>query len=386
MTNLPSKKIYHLHENHFEGIKLQFARERLNLSRKDLAKRVHASPSFITACEKGRKRPSQELEVLLASELRVTTRYFYGQVYGRWQLSDCHFRHRQAVTKAEQARLRSELYFYSRVIAALRRLVKLPSVNLPQITHYDLRSIEQIAGEVRRVWKISDSKPIDQLCRLVENAGIPILLSSSDLVHIDAGSHYDPDPLIVVRRRNCGATRIISDVAHEVGELIFHSSAANTVAHERKINQFVGSLLMPAPGFSPHFEARLLTLSHLWELKRTWRVSLSAILQRALALELITHEIFVSWKRRFAARGWTRVEPNEPQLAGPDLLRRSFEVLVRQGTSLPHFAAQAGFSELGLGELLRENALGYLMTTVVPSIGSVRSPSDLTQTELSLVK
>src|SRR5436190_18202001 len=96
MTNLPSSKIYHLHEDQFNGVKLQLARERLNISRAELANRVRTSPSFITACEKCRKRPSRGLETLFAAELHVTRQYFYGAISGRWELTDCHFRHRQA--------------------------------------------------------------------------------------------------------------------------------------------------------------------------------------------------------------------------------------------------------------------------------------------------
>jgi Zn-dependent peptidase ImmA (M78 family) len=365
MTNLPSSKIYHLHEDKFNGTKLQLARERLNISRVELANRVRTSPSFVTACEKCRKRPSRGLETLFASELRVTRQYFYGTISGGWELIDCHFRHRQAITKTEKSLMRGQLYFYSRLVGALRHFVRLPRTNLPRVTLYDLRSVEQIAGEVRRLWGISASKPIDQLCRLIENAGIPIVFHTAQLAHVDAASHPGDAAVILVRRRNCGATRINSDVGHELGELIFYPSSNATVQHEKKMNRFVGALLMPESGFVPHFTVRPFTISHLWELKKTWGASLSAIVQRALEIGLLSESEFVSWKRRFAARGWSRLEPNEPQLAGPELLRRSLDVMTRQNVSLGDFATHVGLSELGLAELLRDNGLGSLMTTIV---------------------
>src|SRR6266446_2526602 len=199
MTNLRSNKIYHLHEDQFNGIKLQLARERLNISRAELAKRIHTSPSFVTACEKDRKRPSRGLETLLASELRVTRHYFYGTISDRWELADCHFRHRQAITKTEKSLMRGQLYFYSRLLVALRQFVRLPRTNLLRVTLYDLRSVEQIAGEVRRLWGISASKPIAQLCRLIENAGIVIVFYTADLAHIDAASHPGDAAVILVR-------------------------------------------------------------------------------------------------------------------------------------------------------------------------------------------
>jgi Zn-dependent peptidase ImmA (M78 family)/transcriptional regulator with XRE-family HTH domain len=367
MTNLPSSKIYHLHEDQFNGIKLHLARERLNISRTELAERVHTSASFVTACEKGRKRPSSGVETLLAAELRVTRQYFFGLVTGRWELSDCHFRHRQAVTKTEKAVVRGQLYFYSRLVAALRRFVRLPQNSLPEVTIYDLRSVEQIASEVRRLWGISPASPIGQLCRLIENAGVIIVFQTAEVRHIDAAAHPGDPAVILVRRRKCGATRFNFDIGHELGELVFRSSANATVEYEKKINRFVGALFMPEAGFAPHFMARPLTISHLWELKRTWGASLSAVVQRALEIGLLSESEFVRWKRRFAVRGWTRLEPNEPQFASPELLRRSLAVLTQQRISLRDFATLVGLSELGLAELLRDNGLGDLMTAVVKS-------------------
>lgn len=365
MTKLPNTKIHHLHEDEFNGRKLQLARERLDISRAALANQVHTSPSFVTACEKGRKRPSSDVETLFAAELRVTRGYFYGSVLGRWDLSDCHFRHRQAVTKSEKSLVRGQLYFYSRLITTLRRFVRLPENNLPEVSLYDLRSVEQVAGEVRRLWRLSAEKPIGQLCRLIENAGVAIVFNQADVAHIDAASHPGDAAVILVRRRECGATRVNFDIGHELGELIFRSSANATAEHERRINRFVGALLMPESGFTPHFRARALTISHLWELKRTWGVSLSAVVQRAKEIGILSEPDFVRWKKRFAARGWARGEPNEPQFCGPELLRRSLAVLTNQHISLRDFATLVGLSELGLAELLRENGLGDLMTTVV---------------------
>jgi Zn-dependent peptidase ImmA (M78 family) len=259
---------------------------------------------------------------------------------------------------------------------------------LLEVTFYDLRNAEQIADEIRRLWKINLTTPINQLCRLIENAGVTIVSQTADVAHIDAASHLGDDAIILVRKRNCGATRINFDIAHELGELIFRSSANGTAEHEKKINRFVGALLMPEAGFKPHFTARTLTISHLWELKRTWGASVSAVLQRALETSLVSESEFVRWKRLFAARGWTRLEPNEPKFAAPELLRRSFAVLTQQRLLLKDFAILVGLSELGLAELLRENGLGDLMTTIVRSDVAHQNAESMTDqaTELTVVK
>jgi Zn-dependent peptidase ImmA (M78 family)/transcriptional regulator with XRE-family HTH domain len=369
MTN-PASKIQPLREERFDGTKLQFARERINLSGKQLAAAVAASPSFISACEKGRKRPSGQLQLLLAHELQVTPGFFYGEPFENWHVADCHYRHRQAATKSEKRRMRSQLFFYSRILNAVAQIVRLPTINLPSVSPGGQCDPEEIANDTRRLWNIGMANPIGHFCRLVERAGLVILFHSNDIKSIDAASHLGRIPLILVTKTNRGTSRIRSDIGHELGELIFHCRQA-TAAHEKQVNQFVGAFTMPREGFEPHFRSKSLGLSHLWELKRTWGVSLSAILQRALELGLLAEVSFVQWKRRIASRGWSRSEPNESPFLGPEILKRSMAVLVEKKISLTELAEHVGIAPIGLAELLHANGLGtlmaeHLLTTVTP--------------------
>ena len=250
-------------------------------------------------------------------------------------------------------------------MAALTKIVRLPSLNLPVVTSQDQRSVEEVAAETRRLWKISPSSPIDLLCRLVENAGIVVVFHSGDAERVDAGSHFGQTPLIVVTRKNRGTTRLNSDVGHELAELIYHEMAESTAAYEKKMNQYVGALLLPESGFAAHFKLRPLTLSHLWELKRTWHVSLSAILQRALQLGLVSEVPFIQWKRKFNSRGWSKIEPNEPAFVGPEVLKKSLAVVMRKGVQLRDLADHVGLSEHGLAELLHANGCADMMTGIV---------------------
>lgn len=246
-------------------------------------------------------------------------------------------------------------------------------VNLPVVTPSDRRSEEEIAEETRRLWKIGPASPINLFCRLVENAGVVIVFHAGDTEQVDAGSHYGPTPLILVTKKNRGTTRLDSDIGHELAELIYHENADDTADYERRMNRYVGALRMPEGGFVPHFKLRPLTISHLWELKRTWHTSLSAILQRAMQLGLLSEVTFVQWKRRINARGWGRIEPNEPTFAGPEILQKSFRVAMSNGVDLQEFATHVGMTALGLAELLRANGLGDMMTGILPQPPMVQS-------------
>src|SRR4051812_30647678 len=70
----------------FNGSRLEIARENSQLSRAELAERSETSPSFITACEKGRKKPSKDLEAIIAHILGVRTSFFYVPMFDPWTL------------------------------------------------------------------------------------------------------------------------------------------------------------------------------------------------------------------------------------------------------------------------------------------------------------
>ncbi len=351
-------KILHFPDEPFNGIKLQFARERAGFARSKLADLVATSPSFITACEKLRKRPSTDLQLLLAEALDVHPCFFQGTILGDWKLASCHFRHRQCATATEKFSLRSHLYVYSLLLNVLASIVRFPVARFPEVASNDPRSAEAIASIVRGHWRITETNPIGHICRLIENAGIVVLLHSSDSNRVDACSHFGQHPLILLAKNKRNASRLTFDLAHEVGELVYRRYGATDVQHEREINHFAGALLMPLEGFGVHFSIKPLSLSHLLELKKTWGVSFSAILQRALGLRIISEHTFVLWKRKIAARGWSKNEPGEQGFNGPEILKSAMDIVKRKAISLHDLAAHVGLTTKALNAMLKENGIG----------------------------
>ena len=350
LTQMTVANILPLPGQNFSGEKLQIARESAQLSRGELAELADTSPSFISACEKGRKKPSHELEVVLAHVLRVLPAFFYGPIGAQWELNACHFRHRQAATERLKGQFRSQLFLFNELFRVLRKIAKFPECTLPSLSLLPETPIEAVAGNLRQQWGISAHTPISRICRLLENAGVFIGYHSLKTESIDACSRRADFPVILATKVGRGAARLHYDIGHELGELIFAETASSSAIYERLINGFVGTLFMPAVGFGPHFTSKALTFSHLWELKRTWRVSASAILQRALKLDLIKYDLFVLWKRKLIARGFGRVEPEEPIFAEPENLRRALTVASQAGITPADIAHEIGIeTEVLLG-------------------------------------
>lgn len=348
--------VLHLPNHQFSGLKFRIAREQAHLSGAELAERTATSASFITACEKGRKRPSLEVEQILAHELGVNRMFFYGPNDDTWELERCHFRHRQIATERVKGQFRAQLYVFTEILRVLRKFVKFPTLNLPRYALKTETPIEAIAANLRMQWGIGTGTPIDRICRLVENTGVVVGFHTMECEAIDACSHGGEIPVILATKSGRGVSRLHYDIAHELGELIFTETASSSAVYERLINKFVGALFMPAEGFVPHFRSSLLTFSHLWELKKTWRVSASAILQRALGLGLLVEPEFRLWKRKMNARGFARTEPQEPEFADPESLKRALTVAAQAGVSTEDIAA-----EIGVSVGIVENVLGANM-------------------------
>lgn len=376
----------------FNGAKLQFAREAAGLSRVELATEAQTSASFITACEKQKKKPSADLRTLLASKLGVKPRFFSGALDESWDVETCHFRHRQAASIAEKGQLRSELFVYSKILDALTKVVQFPRVALPDLAQTELPT-ESLAAELRRMWRMSANSPVGAICRVIERAGIVILFHSSDSERVDACSKFGSTPTILITKQNRGTSRVIYDLAHELGELVYRSASEKGVAHEKRINAFAGYFLMPRDGFGPHFCSKPLTLSHLLELKATWRVSMSAVLQHALSLRLLDQETFVIWKRKIGARGWTKSEPQEPQFSNPEAFRDAIALAISRGLTLRELSEFVDLEANTLHTLFKANGTVFpeIMNTVddgrqINILGSRNSPTEFQLIQPSLLE
>ncbi len=355
------------HPPRFDGLRLQIAREAKGITRHELAELINASPSFISACEKGTKRPSPDLQILLCANLRVRPSFFFDSSAADWSIESCHYRHRQVASKFEKGRLRSEAHIYTRVIEGLSRFVHFLPVKLP-LASLD-QPANQVAQAVRNLWGLKADTPIASLCTLIENAGVVVMYHSTTTDRIDACSRRSEIPLILLASDGRSASRLRFDLGHELAELVFSSGNGGTVEHERMMNAFVGHFMMPSKGFGPHFSQKRLTVSHLFDLKKVWRVSMAAILQQALILELLSQEEYVLWKRKLASRGWSRSEPGETtQPPRPRSFQNAVSVAANAGLSLEALSEHAGISSDYLSELLKLNR------SIIPQVISTEQP------------
>ncbi len=72
----------------------------------------------------------------------------------------------------------------------------------------------------------------------------------------------------------------------------------------------------------------------LMRLKAQWRVSIQALLRRAMTLEVMSPQRYVGAMKAVSARGWRSAEPGDKELGpleAPTLLTNALETLEEEG-------------------------------------------------------
>jgi Zn-dependent peptidase ImmA (M78 family)/transcriptional regulator with XRE-family HTH domain len=233
-------------------------------------------------------------------------------------------RKRRDVPQKTLLKVYANMEIRRRHVAALYRSVDVPT-NVPRLDPDEFGGrVEEIAHFIRATWGQGPG-PIDDLTKLLENAGIIIVPVDFETSRVDAISRWVPDlPPLIFINRDSPKDRLRFSLAHELGHLVMHTYP--TADAETQADRFAAELLLPAREIRPHL--RGLTLAKLVVLKRYWLVSMAAILKRAQDTGAITENNARYLWAQMARAGYRTREPAELDVAGelPCLLQELVDV------------------------------------------------------------
>ncbi|MEU3599969.1 ImmA/IrrE family metallo-endopeptidase [Streptomyces sp. NPDC006798] len=205
----------------------------------------------------------------------------------------------------------------------------------------DLVTAEDAAGRVRRSWGIPPG-PVPDMIGAIEEAGGLVVVRDLGGGLLDAAGQWGPHgaPLLLVSNRAPGLRRRFG-LAHELGHLVMHTDPGSGPEQEKQADAFAAEFLMPASDIRKDFTDRV-DLPKLMELQRTWRVSMTALLRRALDLGAVTE-----WRHRtvtaeMSALGYRTAEPAEIARERPGLVSELVRALLDEhGLPLAEAASRA---------------------------------------------
>lgn len=343
-------------ESAFVGRKLRLARSFHGFTQQELADAIGITHSWIGHAEAGQKAPSAELLAALSEQLGFKEHFFFTPLVDEFLDEDCYFRSRKTTKMAARNQALAQGTLFSLILNHISTIAPLKKDNIPEISATTKEEIERAADYCRNYWDLGADRPVMSMTRLAEVLCHAIVIRLDGNDKIDAFSRGAGRHKIIVVNEKKGATRTRFDIAHELGHLVMHRGMdPDDESKEKSADSFASALLMPRVSFLREFpKMHGLDWPALFEFKRRWGASLAAILYRARDLEKITATQYlqackyISWKR------WNKVEPQEPPVEEPELLKLMFNHLAANLNTRPFEIAD----ELGYEDHIFEKVTG----------------------------
>ena len=300
------------------------ARLRLDrgLTQEELATKAGLSRVALGKIERGAVVPRARTLASLSKALAVPVGELVTPVRA---LESVRFRARARVHGRDQilARVSMWLDAYSRLEADLnqRRLFRF------KVEHPSNRGVlpAETAQTARRTIKLGPEEPVRDICGLLEENGVKLLLLETKRDSFFGLSVGAPDggPAVVVNTWDrISVERWIFTAAHELGHLLLHPSeyrreAIELPTHtEREADIFASEFLMPEEAFAPAWDK---TRGHpllvrVLKVKRIFRVSYKTVIYRLVESGRRTPEIWRTFQRQHRhVFGKTLRKTDEPE-------------------------------------------------------------------------
>ncbi|MGQ4374791.1 ImmA/IrrE family metallo-endopeptidase [Streptomyces sp. SAS_267] len=221
-----------------------------------------------------------------------------------------HHRKRASLSAPALRRIHAQLALVRLQVSGMAGAAAVP-INMhrfPQVTLDDLTTAKDAARQVRRDWGMP-AGPVADVIASIEEAGGWVVVRDLGSDLLDAVSQWDGRqmPLILVNDRAPG-DRCRFSVAHELGHLVMHTEPGTAGEQEKQADAFASEFLMPAADIRQSFAGGV-DLGRLAELKRVWRVSMSALLRRAVDLNILSDWQYRTVAVEMSALGYRTAEP-----------------------------------------------------------------------------
>jgi len=290
------------------------ARESRGLTQRELAERLSVSPGWLSRVEGG-LRGIQDTNLKQLSEVLDYPVDFFKQkepVYGLG-ITEIFHRKRRSVTEKTLNKIYAQINIRRLNLVKMLKGVEIGDINIRPIDMDEFDgNVKDIARLVRAKWHLPHG-PIQNLIKAFEDARGIVIPMDFGTNTIDAISHWPPNtpPLFFVNIYS-PCDRLRFTLCHELGHMIMHQNASFDHDMEKQADEFAAEFLMPELEIRPYLAD--LSLEKLATLKQFWKVSMAALLKRALDLSVITHRQSRTFWMQMGKAGYRTREPVELDL------------------------------------------------------------------------
>ena len=325
-----------------------------DLTQDQLSAKSGISQAFLSKAERGSVELSGDRLATVADSLGYPVEFFLADPWAQSAQTACVFpRKRNSLATSVEKRVRGLLQVTRMQVESVLGDVA-PTVTLERRNPEDADWISpsEMAARVRAAAGIP-SGPIPNLTALLEQLGVLVVVRDLGSRRLDAlGQWPEGGRPLVLLNSSAPVDRRRFTASHELGHAVLHT--APTEEQEADADEFAAALLMPAA--DGRAALREVSLPRLAELKRTWGMSMAALIRRARDLGTINDYRYRQLNIELSAAGYKMSEPMplpaEPPTAVSALLVR----LRNQGCTIAELAASARMTEREFQDLYMEVA------------------------------
>lgn len=307
-------------------------RESRGFTQTSLSKAMSVTQGTVSKIESGALPASADFLQELSLTLNYEREFFLeqGRMLG---LPPFHYRKRKKLSAKALSKITAEINIKRIHLTHLLRSYEVKTNGfIPEIdrdvylfkkTNKKKFSVEDAAQQLREFWAIP-SGPVDSVMRIIEENGGIIIPCDFGTDLIDAVSQrIDGLPILFFVNMNAPSDRIRMTLSHELAHMVLHTmSFLDDDCMEQEADRFAGAFLLPEKDFKRHL--RKFDLKNVANMKRHWKVSMSAIAMRSHQLKLISDYQKKSFFIQMSKLGYRKNEPYEPIKERPDKLAKIF--------------------------------------------------------------
>ncbi|MCF8224112.1 MAG: helix-turn-helix domain-containing protein [Bacteroidales bacterium] len=307
-------------ENTF-AIRLLSARKMAGMSLQKLADALGniVTKQSLNKYEKGVMKPDSDLLVKLSNVLNVPVDYFYAEPIVTVELTNPDYRkHSSRISTTQKAAIEEKTKTLLERYLELENLLNLE--DKPSYFEYEDEIItpndaEKAAKKLREDWDLGYD-PIPDVVAMLEDKGYKV-------IEIDAPGKFDGLSVevgglkVIVLNSNLWEGNNCRKRFTALHELAHHSfrfpNGMEKKAEEKLCHVFASAVLYPSAMAEKelHFERFHFYENELILIKERWGISLAAIFQTALRLEIINDYVFKCLNINYRSRGYHK-DNNEP--------------------------------------------------------------------------
>ena len=319
----------------FNSSRLIAARQRAQLSKKDLAAKAEVTQRSLALYEEGRQPTSTTLEKL-SEALGVPAEFFFGPDLQPPSAANASFRSFSRMSSAQRDAALAAGGIAFAFATWLEQHFHLPAVAIPDLAGADP---EAAAGIVRADWGLG-VLPIKNMLHLLESRGVRVFSLVEGTREVNAFSSWreGQTPFVFLNTvKSSESSRF--DAAHELGHLVLHRHGDPKGQEvEAEANAFASALLMPKAEMLA-MASHCRTLADILRIKKRWNVSAMALVYRLHKVGVLTEWLYRSLCIELSSQGMRTREVDTAPRETSLVLRKVFDAMKAQGRGLREIAS-----------------------------------------------